>query len=248
MFLHLGNPAHHGSITSTNYQTNSMFHLEPPVQNTAKSTPPHWFYLTNNPEDAAVHFETAIPNYHEIFEETCTPNPSPIQPTIKLPTPPISNIQQQPQSTPLPHAPSTSTTSSHIPLSPQPAPTPLVNMSTPAPIREAHISRPNNFDGDKGYACRFLSSCEAYLSLNEQVYNTDKRKIIFVLSFMLEKATGDWATNHTTIALAPNPITNTPTGFSTWQNFVNDFRNTFITTVKPKAITVTSDELEQSNE
>ncbi|THH04340.1 hypothetical protein EW145_g5593 [Phellinidium pouzarii] len=103
-------------------------------------------------------------------------------------------------------------------------------MSTPAPIGEARISKPNNFDGDKGYACHFLSSCEAYLSLNEQVYNTDKGKIIFVLSFMLEKAAGDWATNRTTIALAPNPITNTPTSFSTWQNFVNDFRNMFITT------------------
>ncbi|THH00284.1 hypothetical protein EW145_g7105 [Phellinidium pouzarii] len=205
-----------------------MFHLEPPTQ---PNQPPHWFYLTNDPEDAAIHFEIAIPNYREIFEETCTPNPSPIQPTIELPTPPVSNIQQrQPQSTPLPHAPSTSTTSSHIPLSPQPAPTPLVNMSTPAPIGEARISKPNNFDGDKGYARRFLSSCEAYLSLNEQVYNTNKRKIIFVLSFMLEKAAGDWATNCTTIVLAPNPITNTPTGFGTWQNFINDFRNTFITT------------------
>ncbi|THH07517.1 hypothetical protein EW145_g3330 [Phellinidium pouzarii] len=103
-------------------------------------------------------------------------------------------------------------------------------MSTQAPTGEARISKPNNFDGNKGYARRFLSSCEAYLSLNEQVYNTDKRKIIFVLSFMLEKAAGDWATNCTTIALAPNPITNTPTGFGTWQNFVNDFRNMFITT------------------
>ncbi|THH05423.1 hypothetical protein EW145_g4808 [Phellinidium pouzarii] len=193
--------------------------------------PPHWFYLTNNPEDTAVHFEIAVPNYHEFFEETCTPNPSPIQPTIELPTPPVSNTQQQqPQPTPFPNAPPTSTTSSHTPPSPQPTPTPLVNMSTPAPTGEAHISKPNNFDGDKGYACCFLSSCEAYLSLNEQVYNTDKRKIIFVLSFMLEKAAGDWATNHTTIALAPNPTTKTSTGFGTWEDFVNDFRNTFITT------------------
>ncbi|THG93756.1 hypothetical protein EW145_g8288 [Phellinidium pouzarii] len=103
-------------------------------------------------------------------------------------------------------------------------------MSTPAPIGEAHIIKPNNFDSNKGYACHFLSSCEAYLSLNEQVYNTDKRKIIFILSFMLEKATGDWATNCTTIALAPNPTTKTSTSFSTWEDFVNDFRNTFIIT------------------
>ncbi|THG95773.1 hypothetical protein EW145_g7898 [Phellinidium pouzarii] len=147
------------------------------------------------------------------------------------PTPPVSNIQQQqPQSTPLPIAPSTSTTSSHIPLSPQPTPTPLINMSTPAPTGEAHLSKPNNFDGDKSYAHCFLSSCQAYLSLNEQIYNMDKSKIIFVLSFMQEKAAGDWATNHTTVALAPNPTTNTPTGFGTWVDFLNDFRNTFITT------------------
>ncbi|THG98196.1 hypothetical protein EW145_g7465, partial [Phellinidium pouzarii] len=193
--------------------------------------PPHWFYLTHDPADAAIHFEIAIPNYHEIFEESRTPNPSPTQLTIELPTPPVSNIQQrQPQSTPLPIAPSTSTTSSHIPLSPQPTPTPLVNMSTPAPTGEARLSKPNNFDGNKNYACCFLSSCQAYLSLNEQIYNTDKSKIIFVLSFMQEKAAGDWATNRTTVALAPNPTTNTPTSFGTWVDFLNDFRNTFITT------------------
>ncbi|THG99787.1 hypothetical protein EW145_g7197 [Phellinidium pouzarii] len=103
-------------------------------------------------------------------------------------------------------------------------------MSTPAPTGEARLSKPNNFDGDKSYARHFLSSCQAYLSLNERIYNTDKSKIIFVLSFMQEKAAGDWATNRTTIALAPNPTTNTPTGFGTWVDFLNDFRNTFITT------------------
>ncbi|THH00882.1 hypothetical protein EW145_g7017 [Phellinidium pouzarii] len=200
-------------------------------EQTQPNQPPHWFYLTNDPEDAAIHFEIAVPNYHEIFEETRTPNPSPIQPTIELPTPPVSNTQQrQPQSTPLPHTPSTSTMPSHIPLSPQPAPTSLANMSTPTPTGEARLSKPNNFDGDKSYARRFLSSCQAYLSLNERIYNTDKSKIIFVLSFMQEKAAGDWATNRTTVALAPNPTTNTPTGFGTWVDFLNDFRNTFITT------------------
>ncbi|THG96065.1 hypothetical protein EW145_g7851 [Phellinidium pouzarii] len=103
-------------------------------------------------------------------------------------------------------------------------------MSTPTPTGEARLSKPNNFDGDKTYARRFLSSCQAYLSLNEQIYNTDKSKIIFVLSFMQEKAAGDWATNRTTVALAPNPTTNTPTSFGTWADFLNDFRNTFITT------------------
>ncbi|THH03364.1 hypothetical protein EW145_g6320 [Phellinidium pouzarii] len=102
-------------------------------------------------------------------------------------------------------------------------------MSTPTPTGEARLSKPNNFDGDKSYARRFLSSCQAYLSLNERIYNTDKSKIIFVLSFMQEKAAGDWATNRTTVALAPNPTTNTPTGFGTWVDFLNDFRNTFIT-------------------
>ncbi|THH00423.1 hypothetical protein EW145_g7083 [Phellinidium pouzarii] len=200
-------------------------------EQTQPNQPPHWFYLTNDPEDAAIHFEIAVPNYREIFEETHTPNPSPIQPTIELPTPPVSNIQQrQTQSTPLPHTPSTSTTPSHIPLSPQPAPTSLANMSTPTSTGEARLSKPNNFDGDKSYACRFLSSCQAYLSLNERIYNMDKSKIIFVLSFMQEKAAGDWATNRTTVALAPNPTTNTPTGFGTWVDFLNDFRNTFITT------------------
>ncbi|THH02548.1 hypothetical protein EW145_g6728 [Phellinidium pouzarii] len=93
-------------------------------EQTQPNQPPHWFYLTNDPEDAAIHFEIAIPNYHEIFEETCTLNPTSIQSTIELPTPPVSNTQQT-QSTPFLNAPSPSTTPSHIPLSPQPAPTSL---------------------------------------------------------------------------------------------------------------------------
>lgn len=102
-------------------------------------------------------------------------------------------------------------------------------MATTTPT-ELHIGKPNNFDGDKAYARRFLSSCETYLDLNDKIYNSDKKKIIFALSFMLDKAAGDWATNRTTVALAKDPATQTAPGFGTWDDFVNDFRNTFITT------------------
>ncbi|KAI5116788.1 hypothetical protein M0805_000219 [Coniferiporia weirii] len=106
-------------------------------------------------------------------------------------------------------------------------------MSTIA--KEINLAKPNKFDGTKEYACHFLSSCEMYLCVNKHIYNTDKLKINFILSFMQTKSAGDWAINHESLAYAfalnskGNKLT-TIIGYGTWTNFVNDFKTTFITT------------------
>ena len=58
--------------------------------------------------------------------------------------------------------------------------------------REIRINTPKTFDGDRNYLNKFLQSCSAYLDLNAETFNTDKKKILFVLSYMTEGTTEAW--------------------------------------------------------
>ncbi|KAI5114900.1 hypothetical protein M0805_001066 [Coniferiporia weirii] len=101
--------------------------------------------------------------------------------------------------------------------------------------KEINLAKPNEFDGTREYARRFLSSCETYLRVNKHIYDTDELKINFVLSFMQTRTAGDWAINRESLASAYNVDAkgnklSTIVGYGTWENFVNDFKSTFITT------------------
>ncbi|KAI5116175.1 hypothetical protein M0805_006870 [Coniferiporia weirii] len=101
--------------------------------------------------------------------------------------------------------------------------------------KEINLVKPNEFDGTKEYARRFLSSCKTYLHVNKHIYDTDELKINFVLSFMQTRMAGDWAINRESIASAyavdskGNKLS-TIVGYGMWDNFVKDFKTTFITT------------------
>ncbi|KAI5116898.1 hypothetical protein M0805_004031 [Coniferiporia weirii] len=101
--------------------------------------------------------------------------------------------------------------------------------------KEINLAKPNKFDGTREYARRFLSSCETYLCVNKHIYDTDKLKINFILSFMQTRTAGDWAINRESLASAyavdskGNKLS-TIVGYRTWDDFVKDFKTTFITT------------------
>ncbi|KAI5115338.1 hypothetical protein M0805_003547, partial [Coniferiporia weirii] len=101
--------------------------------------------------------------------------------------------------------------------------------------KEINLAKPNEFDSTREYARRFLSSCETYLRVNKHIYDTDELKINFVLSFMQTRTAGDWAINRESLASAYNVNAkgnklSTIVGYGTWDNFVKDFKSTFITT------------------
>ncbi|KAI5123269.1 hypothetical protein M0805_001358 [Coniferiporia weirii] len=101
--------------------------------------------------------------------------------------------------------------------------------------KEINLAKPNEFDGTREYARRFLSSCETYLQVNKHIYDTDELKINFVLSFMQTQTAGDWAINRESIASAYNVDSKgnkltTIVRYGTWNDFVKDFKTTFITT------------------
>ncbi|KAI5115233.1 hypothetical protein M0805_005576, partial [Coniferiporia weirii] len=77
--------------------------------------------------------------------------------------------------------------------------------------------------------------CETYLRVNKHIYDTDELKINFVLSFMQTRTAGDWAINRESLASAYNIDAkgnklSTIVGYGTWDDFVKDFKSTFITT------------------
>ncbi|KAI5115631.1 hypothetical protein M0805_005610 [Coniferiporia weirii] len=101
--------------------------------------------------------------------------------------------------------------------------------------KEINLAKPNEFDSTREYARRFLSSCKTYLRINKHIYDTNELKIKFVLSFMQTRTAGDWAINRESLTSAytvdskGNKLS-TIVGYRTWDDFVKDFKSTFITT------------------
>ena len=61
--------------------------------------------------------------------------------------------------------------------------------STPKEIR---LNNPKTFNGDRNNLNKFIQSCKAYLKLNEAIFNSDKKKILFALSYMTEGTAEAW--------------------------------------------------------
>ena len=58
--------------------------------------------------------------------------------------------------------------------------------------KEIWINNPKTFDRDRSYLNKFIQSCTAYLNLNVEIFNSDKKKILFVLSYMTEGTAEAW--------------------------------------------------------
>ena len=64
-------------------------------------------------------------------------------------------------------------------------------MATMTP-KEIQINTPKMFNGDRNDLNKFIQSCNAYLNLNAEIFNSDKKKILFVLSYMTEGTAEAW--------------------------------------------------------
>ncbi|KIK81918.1 hypothetical protein PAXRUDRAFT_14990 [Paxillus rubicundulus Ve08.2h10] len=58
---------------------------------------------------------------------------------------------------------------------------------------EIKVGTPTNFDGNLNNASRWLYSLIAYISLNNRIYTSPKKKIILTLSFMNKGSATTWA-------------------------------------------------------
>ncbi|KDR77548.1 hypothetical protein GALMADRAFT_23199, partial [Galerina marginata CBS 339.88] len=58
--------------------------------------------------------------------------------------------------------------------------------------KEIGINKPTPFDGSRTKVKSFLQECALYLSINGNIYNSEPKKIAFILSYMTEKEAKQW--------------------------------------------------------
>src|SRR5271168_1185951 len=64
--------------------------------------------------------------------------------------------------------------------------------SNPNETKELRINPPTRFTGNRDDLDNFIQDCTLYLTLNRAVYETDEKKIIFMLSYMTEGTARAW--------------------------------------------------------
>jgi Retrotransposon gag protein len=87
-------------------------------------------------------------------------------------------------------------------------------MSVTTNIREVKIRSPNDFLGEPKLTKKFLQDCELYLEVNDQIYDTPKKKIVFALSFMTRGTAAGWKESFINKACSWTPV-----DFGTWDAF-----------------------------
>ena len=98
-------------------------------------------------------------------------------------------------------------------------------VTNPYKPTEIKVGQPKNFNGDVTIGKQWATSVQTYLYLNQEIYNTDEKKIIFTLSFMTEGTAASWAHQKSASALAT--IGGNYVGWGSWEQFKVDFDKSF---------------------
>lgn len=87
---------------------------------------------------------------------------------------------------------------------------------------ELKLSPPKHFTGKRDEFDRFLQDVLLYLDVNEEIYNTDKKKIAFALSFMDQGDAESWKGQFLLSA-----TTSAGLDLGTWSKFLNEIQAAF---------------------
>jgi len=100
-------------------------------------------------------------------------------------------------------------------------------MTTPTENpKEIKMNTLTSFSGEQKKLNNFLLEVEMYQMMNDKVYNTDRKKIIFTLSFMKDGVAEMWK------QLWWNQHTAENTTFGTWKEFKETLKKSFTLTNK----------------
>ena len=87
---------------------------------------------------------------------------------------------------------------------------------------ELRLSPPKSFMGKRGEVDEFIQEVCLYIDINEGIYDTNKKKIGYVLSFMNKRNAKSWKGQ-----FLQNAQTTTGLDLGTWTNFLRDFTKAF---------------------
>jgi hypothetical protein len=90
--------------------------------------------------------------------------------------------------------------------------------------KEYGMNKPTPFTGDRTKIRRFLQDCLGYLDINQGIYNSDRLKIGFILSYMNDGEAANWEEYY--LDTLEDPNTGMP-NFPTLVMFLADVRRAF---------------------
>ena len=97
--------------------------------------------------------------------------------------------------------------------------------------REIRIGIPEPFDGTAETAETWISAVQAYLGINEHVYNNAHKQIAFALSLMKNGQPAEWAADlrrqAVELVYSEEDERMIGKGYGTWDDFIANFRKTF---------------------
>jgi Retrotransposon gag protein len=93
--------------------------------------------------------------------------------------------------------------------------------------KELNLNKPEAFDRNQDGFKKFLQNVEVYMDVNHETYNTDLRKIAFVLSFMAAGSAATWKTQFIEEAYARPAPANSNDRLGTYTQFRKDLMEAF---------------------
>jgi hypothetical protein len=87
---------------------------------------------------------------------------------------------------------------------------------------ELHAGAPVAFDGSIKKASQWLHSVKAYFTVNATVYNTDEKKVITALAYMMEGMASSWSDMFYQVCEGRMAK------YGTWANFKKEFQDMFV--------------------
>jgi hypothetical protein len=67
--------------------------------------------------------------------------------------------------------------------------------------KEIKLCAPTDFHGAHELTTKFLQEVKMYMCTNAEIYNTEEKKVLFVLSFMNRGVAGSWKQGKTAVYL-----------------------------------------------
>ena len=89
--------------------------------------------------------------------------------------------------------------------------------------KEIKIKTPTKFKGDKDKMTKFIHEIKLYLYINGHLYDTDKNRIMFALSFMTDSTAAAWKEAY----MADKTVNTRGFAFRSWGDFLKVFKEGF---------------------
>jgi hypothetical protein len=86
--------------------------------------------------------------------------------------------------------------------------------------KEVKLCAPTNFHGAHELSTKFLQEVEMYMCANAEIYNTEEKKVLFMLLFMNRGVAGSWKQGKTAVYLKAG-------NFGTFDEFKKAVQTTF---------------------